>query len=431
MFDIDRFYAAAHSGDPIEIEALRDYFQSFETIVLWGGGNLGKAIGAKLLEMEIPVTVYWDIRAMELGNIHGLKVMEPFHGDFPKDKTLVVACIVNGSSGGGWAKALLAENGFSRVLDGMSLYEAIVCPITRHGKANPRLCLGSIMCNVCACDRFLNNLKNETTVPAGEERLDFNVVTFIVNQKCSLECKHCGQYMNSYPHEKRVNIPLASIKRDIDKFFDAVDMVGVVSIIGGEPFLHPDINDIVAYILSKDNFGALNVTTNGICNITEDMLRGFDSDRVKVTFSDYTKSLSPRQVAVFLANVDLVEKMGIIYSIGTPIWSLPSSLSQKDHTVAEMTAMKRECPSIWLCMSVKNGRFFPCSKTEPVHSLGIVDFETDYVDIANSASAKDLKEDLRSVLARDYYQTCRYCGGDCGELLEQPAEQGVSERYRI
>ena len=67
-------------------------------------------------------------------------------------------------------------------------------------------------------------------------------ITLIINQRCSLKCKCCTSYMNEYPLEERKDIPLDRIYDDIDKFFDAMDSIGTVTVMGGEPFMHPDIS---------------------------------------------------------------------------------------------------------------------------------------------------------------------------------------------
>lgn len=77
-----------------------------------------------------------------------------------------------------------------------------------------------------------------------------------ITDKCNLRCSYC--YSNFY---KRHNddIPKKEIVRIVDAFKD----MGVieVSLIGGEPFLHPDFPEIVDYIKSKGLF--CSTVTNG------------------------------------------------------------------------------------------------------------------------------------------------------------------------
>ncbi|KKR03876.1 MAG: hypothetical protein UT30_C0017G0015 [Candidatus Uhrbacteria bacterium GW2011_GWF2_39_13] len=77
-----------------------------------------------------------------------------------------------------------------------------------------------------------------------------------ITDKCNLKCTYC--YSNFY---KRHNddISLHDIKRIVDSFYE----MGVieVSLIGGEPFLHPQFPEIVDYVKSKGLF--CSAVTNG------------------------------------------------------------------------------------------------------------------------------------------------------------------------
>lgn len=68
-----------------------------------------------------------------------------------------------------------------------------------------------------------------------------------ITDKCNLKCTYC--YSNFY---KRKNPDIS--KENIIRIVDAFKELGVleVSLIGGEPFLHPDISDIIEYIKSKN-----------------------------------------------------------------------------------------------------------------------------------------------------------------------------------
>lgn len=433
MLDIERFYAAAGSGEKADVRAVSEFIGRFKYVVLWGAGNFGRAIGKKFRQMGLPISAYWDLRAGEIPTLNGIEVLEPFTGKFDPALTLVVPCITNGSMNGEWTTEQLHSRGYHNILLGQKLFEGLICPINKDGRLDPKVCLDATMCNICGCDRFVNLVHHRNSAGAPEKSrkpLRFHVVTLIVNQKCSLRCTHCGQHMNKYPAGRRVNFPLARIRDDIDKVFAAVDTIGVVSIIGGEAFLHPDINAIVEHVLGKRNFGAINVTTNGIYRIDPDRLDLFKNDRIKISFSDYTSSLSSARKEIFRKNVAMVESKGINFSVGVPIWSMPGSLRDHGHPVETLTAMKAGCGLIKMCMSVKNGKYYPCSATETVNCLGLADYPTDYVDVAGSASPEELRERIGSVLNRPYYESCRHCGEE-GGLLACAGEQCEDERCAV
>ncbi|MFH1379699.1 MAG: radical SAM protein [bacterium] len=77
-----------------------------------------------------------------------------------------------------------------------------------------------------------------------------------ITDKCNLKCTYC--YSNFYKRHN-ADIPKEQICRIVDAFAD----MGVieVSLIGGEPFLHPEFDEIVDYIRAKDLF--CSTVTNG------------------------------------------------------------------------------------------------------------------------------------------------------------------------
>jgi len=76
----------------------------------------------------------------------------------------------------------------------------------------------------------------------------------IVTRRCNLSCGYCSEYdRTSEP------VPLADLKRRID----ALHRLGSanITLLGGEPLMHPDLAAIVAYAGRKSN---TSVVTNGI-----------------------------------------------------------------------------------------------------------------------------------------------------------------------
>jgi len=67
-----------------------------------------------------------------------------------------------------------------------------------------------------------------------------------VTRKCNLECLHC--YSNSGPNETEA-LDLDALKAVVD---DAVDLgYTLVTLSGGEPFLYPQMPELIAYAKDK------------------------------------------------------------------------------------------------------------------------------------------------------------------------------------
>ena len=83
----------------------------------------------------------------------------------------------------------------------------------------------------------------------------------IVTRRCNLSCGYCTEYDNV-----SAMIPLATLKERID----ALHRLRVIniSILGGEPLMHPELPAIIAH---GDRHAQVSVTTNGYL-ITEDLI---------------------------------------------------------------------------------------------------------------------------------------------------------------
>jgi molybdenum cofactor biosynthesis enzyme MoaA len=84
----------------------------------------------------------------------------------------------------------------------------------------------------------------------------------IVTRRCNLSCGYCTEY-------DKVSdcVPLETLKRRID----AIHRLGVVNValLGGEPLMHPDLPEVIAY---ADRRAQVSVTTNGFL-LTEALIR--------------------------------------------------------------------------------------------------------------------------------------------------------------
>lgn len=410
MFSLMEFYEKAHSGNVIDKEELFEYIRKFQNIILWGAGNLGKEVGKNLRENDVPITVYWDIKYEAISQCNEIAVIEPFRGEFVPEETLVIPCIVNGSLGNHWTERELKKNGYINYLSGMEFYEGVICPLN-HSYFNIRECTGRKACSLCNCEKYANLLNQK------RDRLDtltFQQITFIISTRCSLNCKYCGQHLSEYRPEDRKDFTLEHIKRDISHFLEAVNFVGMISVIGGEPFLHPELTEIVKYCLTKDNFGVVNITTNGVVNLTEEVLSEIRDDRVKISFSIYDTYLTERQKKILERNIELVKRSGINYSLSHPLWVKPGEIKEYAYSKIFMKNRKQHCDSIKMCASVRDGIFYPCTIAENIESLHRFFAGNARVDVTKK---ERLKERLVECLEQEYFDACRYCCSDVPEEI--------------
>jgi len=81
-------------------------------------------------------------------------------------------------------------------------------------------------------------------------------VFFEITSNCNMNCQHC---LNKDSNNKFINMPIKTIFQYFDQFWD--NKVSEINITGGEPFLHPNITEILNHAIKI--FPGLTVSTNG------------------------------------------------------------------------------------------------------------------------------------------------------------------------
>ncbi|MEI8084382.1 MAG: radical SAM protein [Actinomycetes bacterium] len=359
--------------------------------------------------------------------MNGIPVVAPFSGGYSPENAVVILCIGNVVITPP-LRAALDEQGYGYLM-GDYVFMGTRCPFDRTRAVAPDFCIRSMACRYIYCPRLGSISKSRlcATKTIGHDPLFLNSITLVINSVCSLKCKYCTSYMTAYPAAMRRNVPLERILDDLDRVFAAVDGIGSVSIMGGEPFLHRDLAAIAVAVLAKENCtGLISIATSGIANIKEQQLRGLSDRRLNVSFGNYLGALDSRASRLWHDNVKLVQERGVPYTVGIdmPQWIVPSTLYDRELSVEVRAMKKSQCPSPPRMLHLKSGKIHPCDLANAVYSIGIADYPGDYVDVAHSPSPEALRERLREFMDAPYYHTCGHCACT-GEVAGRGAEQGV------
>ena len=404
-----------------------EYIKSYKHVILWGASYQGKAIGKKLIELGVDIENYWDIRWKELKSANQIDIIAPFQSS-DKENCLIIVCIGNRVIQKNLIRDM-KEHGYQNVLYGDYLYMGLLCPFNQKTGINAKRCSGTMECRQIYCHRINGILNSQCT---GENPIFLTSVTLVINQRCSLKCKYCTSYMNAYDKHERIDFPLEQICNDINKFFGAVDMVGTITVMGGEPFMHKDLSKIIECLCKWKNFGLISIATSGTYPIKEEQLKGLHDKRVNVSFSNYTESINENQRKMFYKNIELVKQSGVCYTVGefSPEWIIPTSLANK-HYSDEIAAEKKSICTHW--HQIKNGKVHPCDFATAIYSLHVADYENDYIDLNRDVSKEELKEQLRQYINKPFYESCRHHGYMEGEskLTAKAAEQGFQDFIQL
>lgn len=142
-------------------------------------------------------------------------------------------------------------------------------------------------------------------------RVEYYVIT-----KCNLNCKSCAVYSPLVP----VNdpIPLEQIKIDFKRLYDLTydgTRIFAITIMGGEPLLHPAINDIIIYLATTFKETQIKLWTNGLLlNKMPDEFFSIVKEynvqliitkyRINLNYEDISKKLNSCGVNAYFAGKD-------------------------------------------------------------------------------------------------------------------------------
>lgn len=411
LFDLNQFYAQCESGGPVDKNAVIQYIQSFDKVIIWGSAGLGQAIGKYLEKNNVKTLQYWDQRFEELGSVGEHKIEAPFGKEYNRDHTLVIYSIPNHVIMNNLLN-MLKEHGYYNVIRGDILYSGILCPYEHGDTPSAVRCWMKGECRSVICRKLQSITQSRSRRQKPGERIDLTYNCFIINSLCNLSCTHCVQYINSYPADKKINIPLETICRDIDAWLEMIDSVGTISVMGGETFMHPDIAKIAQKFSEHDNFGFVSFPTNGLYPIKPEQLEGIEDPRIIIAFGAYQHVASERQLEIYKQNVELVKSYGIAYteSRHLPTWIVPNGLWKYSSDISYMEMKKSGCPMPPRNLQIRDGKIHVCDKGVALYAMGTVDYPEDYFMLQKEMPLDQKRELFRKFIEKPYYQTCGHCG---------------------
>lgn len=427
MFDLNSFYEKCYTGEKVDCGEVFDYIRQFKYVILRGAAAQGAAMGKRLQKENIQITAYWDMRAEELVSVNGVPVELPFASEYEREETIIIHTIPNHVI----MVRLMMEmrsQGYKNIIRGDILYSATVCEYQLGDKLSAKRCWqNGGECRSVVCQKANNIIKNYVQKDKGGERIDLTYCCFIINSICNLSCRDCVQYMPNYPANARGNVPFEIISRDIDIFFDMVDSVGTISVMGGETFMHPDVAKIACKFAEKDNLGFVSFPTNGLYPIKPEQLEGIEDPRIIIAFGYYLHRATDEQKEIYCKNIELVKKYGIAYteSLWLPSWIETCKLNKRDVDEKYMTRLKQGCNLPSRNLQIKNGKVHTCDKGVAIYNMGIADYPTDYLDLTQDISNEELRAAFREFNERPFYYSCGHCETVSGSV--ESAIQGKKE----
>lgn len=226
---------------------------------------------------------------------------------------------------------------------------------------------------------------------------------FVVTTKCNLRCKECCSLIPQYKNPYHANLEV--LIQTLKKIDECVDRIGEFSILGGEPFLYPNLVEVISAI-PRDKIRNAHITTNGtIVPHDKKLLDIIREKNIEIWFSDYNCSSKTQKEFI-----ELCEKENISYHVKKGmVWhTFGDGSTNFNRSEKELKKQFLLCFSI--CKSIINGCVYQC----PIHSHGcnLGKFERkagEYVDLLHNTKKQNRKQLKKLMWRKTYVEACKYC----------------------
>lgn len=223
----------------------------------------------------------------------------------------------------------------------------------------------------------------------------------IVTEKCSLRCRDCRALIPLVEHP--ADEPIELVKKEIDQILASVDRVVDIEPIGGEPFLYPDLAELLCFLCSKDKVDNVWITTNGTILPDADLTAALRHEKIYVEMSNYG------HIEQMAKTVHYFEAHGIQFSVfPNQIWSDVGGTECRNRSLDALKKEYSNCNCQYVLKYVWDNKIWICPRAPRLSTLGVFESEHDYIDLEKE-DRESLRDKLTGFFFQEYAEACNYC----------------------
>ena len=373
--------------------AVRHYLDLFENVGVPIEGLIDKKNHGKLVEgyCVLPPSVI-------------LTIADPMN-------TLVITSV-----GGTFATFQIISD-FSRlnvsipqIINGLNIFfplqnQVCQCNLLEGRMPQTSLCYGLCKSTESVCSTLIEYTK---TKASGD--FVFNILSCLLGTLCTLKCEHCAEGIPYIPHDKRTFVPLEIIKKDIKKIMSICDYVIQLRLGGGETFLHPNLKEVIEFILTLPKFELLQVFTNGTVIPDDSLCSVLNSPRIAVAVTNYAKSnLRTESKEKIPKTIQKLKTYGVLVEERNDLfWVDINSFLSRGLSELEMTCAYKSC-QFATCHILHNGILYNCPHYYTGVQTGHLTCNPYECVHIHDIPQTELPEAIRQYLNRPFVSACDHC----------------------
>ena len=110
-----------------------------------------------------------------------------------------------------------------------------------------------------------------------KNKIIFNRIQYVITEKCTLRCKDCSHLIPYYREPENINIQ--KYKRAFNLLIEQIDYLAELRILGGEPFLSKDMEQLVLDYYMNPKIEQISVYTNGTVIPSDNVIKALKRGR--------------------------------------------------------------------------------------------------------------------------------------------------------
>ena len=373
-----------------------DFTQFSGNIVLWGAGKIGSVVAHVLKQKGITALAFVDINERKQDTVYcGLPIISPESFLKNYSNAHLIITTVGRDDVVEWLKT----NHFSLYYDAWSLL--LEFDFGDYSEQNQ-------MYMVRMIDRYFRTILRcyKINPKYVAERLKS-----IITSKCSLRCKECIMAMPFLKSSRHISCD--EVILDIKTVLDAIGHFDDLELFGGEPFLHPELDKIIAGLHNESRVNTICIATNGTLLPTPESIEAMKRDsRILIRVSNYG-SISKKCAEL----EELLNKNNVSYETKNfTNWYKRPLFGKTDENDVALTKKFMACmngcgPLIW------DGKLFLCACPWVfIETAQPIEANDSFLDLRNDdISSSELKQSIYDYINRTntgkFITACRYCSG--------------------
>jgi len=230
-------------------------------------------------------------------------------------------------------------------------------------------------------------------------------IDLVITTRCSLKCKKCFHLIPSYTKDGHCSfdVEIEEIKRDLKKLLSSVDYIVKVNILGGEPFLYGNLDELLLELTNYEKVGYFMIISNTTIVPKDSTCKILSNPKFYVHFNDYGVSSTKEEEIK-----RKMEKYHIIHKIKSDEkWYDFGEVQKQNLSETQLTELYQQC-GFARCKALMQGLLHTCAFQKHGQKNGLIEDTGEYLQI-HEYSEVVLREKIVEFYKKKTFKACDYC----------------------